>query len=193
MFADESAQLQAGCSGANRGKERDHGNSLRQWRKGVSVGVPPDEAMRDSGLPTGRDGRRTRESFDPNHPGCQCLATLRGSVPHARPVSAFLQTPEQAERSGSSLSRSVLVVPRRDGCQLKKPRRRAGRTAGPPWLVSPAHHEPVRILSSLIIQVPESRYNRSPSTTPFLALGGGRLWPVDRPQDQPANRSPSGP
>ena len=34
------------------------------------------------------------------------------------------------------------------------------RTVGPPWLVSPARHEPVRISSPPIIQVAESRFNR---------------------------------
>ncbi len=68
----------------------------------------------------------------------------------------------------------------------KEPRRCAGRTAGQSWPVSPAGHESVRILSSLIIQIAESRFNGWPSTTPFLALGVG-------PEGPPRETSPSRP
>lgn len=76
----------------------------------------------------------------------------------------------QARRS-SSLDGSVHVAPRRDGCQKKKPRRCIERTAGPPWLGSSAHHEPVRKSSFLIIEAAESRFNELPGRIPFHALG----------------------
>jgi hypothetical protein len=48
------------------------------------------------------------------------------------------------------------------------------RAAGPPWLDSPARREPVRMSSSLIVRVAESRCNTWVGSTPYYAPSAGR-------------------
>ena len=80
----------------------------------------------------------------------------------AREAGVGLGASGQARRS-SSLDGSVRVDPRRDGCGMRKARQHAKSTEGPPWLVSPADHERMRLLSPLIVANAGLTLNRWPS------------------------------
>ena len=78
---------------------------------------------------------------------------------------------EQARRSEESIPGRV--GPRRSQAgrlQKEKAPSARRRTAGPPWLGSPARHEPVRMSSSLIIQVAGNACNRWPRAIHCLKM-----------------------